>query len=482
VRAALIRVAGEGPLLIDRSLPYLAGALRSGEVRAEDLVEQAIAAHEGPGRDLGAYIAFDAEQAISQARRADELMAKDHDPGPLCGLPVSVKDLYGVEGFGTYAGTRRQLPSRWEREGFLVRQLRSQGAVIIGKTHTVELAFGGVGTNPHHGTPTNPWDAETHRVPGGSSAGAGVSIQEGSAVIALGTDTGGSIRIPASATGTVGQKLSAGRWPTSGVVPLSSTLDTVGGLTRTVRDAAWFFHAIETGNTESTTRRIEDAEALCLADLRIRVPDSSLWRDCQTDIARVLELALRELESQGATLVHGSGALMDSAIDQYMDGGIAAAECSEFLQADLNGWMEIIDQTVAMRLEVAADMAADRYIRTLRHRRVAIEEFEVQTTDVDLVALPSLTLTPPTMSQVEDPDDYQRINRQMLSSTCPVNWLGACALSIPVGLDRSGMPVGLQLVGLDGEDEKLLAWGLAVEKALGTSPSRIGPPPRIIVS
>ena len=161
---------------------------------------------------------------------------------PLCGIPVSVKDLYAVDGMPTYAGSARTLPGDpWSRDGELIARLRRAGAVFVGKTHTVEFAYGGVGINPHWGTPRNPWDADTARIPGGSSCGAGVSLWEGSAMLALGSDTGGSIRIPSAFTGVVGHKPTKGRLPTTGVTQLSSTFDTTGTLARTVTDSAWFF-------------------------------------------------------------------------------------------------------------------------------------------------------------------------------------------------------------------------------------------------
>ncbi|MCY4573306.1 MAG: amidase, partial [Gemmatimonadetes bacterium] len=225
------------------SIADIATAVRSGESTAGSLAEDAIRHHEAS--DLGAYIVFDAEGARRQADAVDAAVARGEDPGPLAGVTVSVKDLYGVEGLPIRAGTRRELPERWRREGFLVGALRKLGAVIVGKTHTVELAFGGVGLNPNTGTPVNPWDAGEHRVPGGSSAGAGVSLWEGSARIAVGSDTGGSVRIPASATGVVGHRHTTGRWPTTGVVPLSTTLDTVGLLTHTAEDSRYAFRAID---------------------------------------------------------------------------------------------------------------------------------------------------------------------------------------------------------------------------------------------
>ena len=172
-----------------RSIRQTAARVRRGEESALEVVEDAIRSHETS--HLGAYIVFDPDGARAQAAAVDSVVARGEDPGPLAGIAVSVKDLYGVEGLPIQAGTRRELPVRWQHEGFLVRAIRRLGGVIVGKTHTVELAFGGVGLNPNTGTPVNPWDADGHRVPGGSSAGAGVSLWEGSAMLALGISSSG---------------------------------------------------------------------------------------------------------------------------------------------------------------------------------------------------------------------------------------------------------------------------------------------------
>ncbi|MXV95521.1 MAG: amidase, partial [Gemmatimonadetes bacterium] len=253
----------------------VAAEVRSGATTARSLAEDAIRSYEAS--DLGAYIAFDAEGARRRADAVDAAVARGEDPGPLAGVTVSVKDLYGVEGLPIRAGTRRELPDRWQREGFLVRSLRRLGAVVVGKTHTVELAFGGIGLNPNTGTPINPWDPAEHRAPGGSSSGAGVSLWEGSAMLALGSDTGGSVRIPASATGVVGMRHTTGRWPTDGVVPLSTTFDTVGFLTHTVEDTRHVFQAIDplapgVGSPDTAPDPDPDPDRAALAGHRIGLP------------------------------------------------------------------------------------------------------------------------------------------------------------------------------------------------------------------
>ena len=202
------------------------------------LAEAAIERHEKYGGVLNAYRTFAAETALARASLADEAFAAGRDLGPLQGVPISVKELFGVEGMPVYAGTPRRLPPKWERAGPLVARIQAQLGVIMGKSHTVEFALGGLGTNRHYGSPYNPWDPNNQRISGGSSSGAGVSLLEGSALVAIGSDTTGSIRMPASMTGTVGLMISHGRWSTEGVVPVSPILDAPGLITRTaaIRD------------------------------------------------------------------------------------------------------------------------------------------------------------------------------------------------------------------------------------------------------
>ena len=383
------------------SIRSVAGRVRRGERSARDLVEDAIRRHEAS--ELDAYIVFDAEGALAQTRRTDSAVARGQDPGPLAGITVSVKDLYGVEGLPIRAGTRRELPARWQREGFLVRAVRQLGAVIVGKTHTVELAFGGVGFNPNTGTPVNPWDPSRHRAPGGSSAGAGVSLWEGSAMLALGSDTGGSVRIPASATGVVGHRHTTGRWPTTGVVPLSTTLDTVGLLTHTVEDSRYAFGVIdrmagaadEPANKSSTadgTTYSKGATADRITGLRIGVPRSNLWSGATPGVAEVVRSALSELEAAGAHILEVEAPELDEAGDRYLAGELVPPERFESLERDLPGWLAILDPTVGKRLESARDVSAADYIAVLRlrHRLSATLDARLGTQRIDLLATPTL--------------------------------------------------------------------------------------------
>lgn len=459
------------------SIRSSAARVRRGEITAREIVEDAIRRHEAT--DLGAHIVFDAPGARAQADVIDDAVSRGQDPGPLAGITVSVKDLYGVAGLPIRAGTKRELPEHWQREGFLVRTLRELGAVIMGKTHTVELAFGGVGLNPNTGTPVNPWDAAEHRVPGGSSSGAGVSLWEGSAMLALGSDTGGSVRIPASATGVVGHRHTTGRWPTTGVVPLSTTLDTVGLLTHTVQDSRYVFTEVDRLAWPST--RHSRHETPTVAGLRIAIPRSNLWSGATPDIAATVHNALCELEQAGSHLFEIDAPELDEAGERYLAGELVQPERFESLERDLPGWMTILDPTVGKRLESARDVSAVDYVAVLRlrHRLSVSLHARLDTQRIDLIATPTLPITPPPVSALSQLDVYRAVNRDMLSGTGPASMLDMCAVSLPAGLDEHGMPVGLQLIGRVGSDYSLLDRAAAVESVLGTNLERLGVPPLV---
>ena len=461
--------------ILAQPLSRLAKAVRNKLISAAELTEIAVSRHKKHGNYLNAYKSLDLERAIRSAREADELLARGAAPEPFHGIPISAKDLYGVRGFPTFAGTARQLPDVWSSDAWLVAQLRAQGAITIGKTHTVEFAFGAVGINPHWGTPRNPWDEKMHRIPGGSSCGAGVSLWEGSAFLALGSDTGGSIRIPAAMTGTVGHKLTWGRWPVDGVVPLSTTMDSVGGLTRSVADAAYFFGAIDPawGDPEAFLKHITETKP---SSLRIALPSCLIWDDCPNDISTQIHAALDELEVVGVERMNVDGSLLDEAFDHYRRSGIAGTECKAFLEQELPEWLDIVHPTIGHRLEAADPLSGPDYaVAVDEHHRlmsVADQLFEEES----LLVLPTTIITPPPVAELEDMSAYLQTNITALRPTCCVNMLGLCAVTIPVGLDDEGMPVGLQLVGPAGADEALLAAALTIERALGTARERLGTP------
>ncbi|MFP6735786.1 MAG: amidase [Rhodospirillales bacterium] len=459
---------------IERPLSAIAAGLRRGEVTATQLAEEAIDNHQNNDAALQAYKSWDAPGALAQVAAADKAFAAGADLGALQGIPFSVKDIYGVSGFPVFAGSPRRLPAAWEAEGTIVRAIRRQLAVIPGKTHSVEFAYGGLGTNPHWGTPRNPWDLEDHRAPGGSSAGAGVSLAEGSALVAFGTDTGGSVRVPASMTGNVGLKTTKGRWPTDGIVPLSSTLDTPGILTRSVADAAVAFAAIESA---LRGRRLAPVEPLDIRGLKIGLTGSHFWDRCQEDIAAVVEDAIAENSAAGARTLEIDFPEAVDAVKTLGAGAIVAAEGYASLKENLPDWIETLDPMVRVRMEDGRKAKATDYISALARIAEMAASAAARLDAVDVLAVPCVPETPPKIADVADPKIYNRANLRALSNATAINVLGLCALTLPAGLDKAGMPVGLQLISKGGEDEKLLAAALAIERVLGHQKDRLGPVP-----
>src|SRR5262245_8244301 len=230
---------------LSRPIAEIAMLLADRKLKARALVEEAIANHERFGAKLMAYSQWAPEHARACADAADAAFAVGTRAGSLQGIPTSIKDLFAVGGFATYAGSPQRLPPKFEIDGPVMAALRRQMASVMGKTHMVEFAFGGTGQNAHYGCPYNPWDVNAHRSPGGSSSGAGVSLCEASALLAFGTDTAASVRLPAAMTGNAGLKLTKDRWSSEGIVPLSFTFDTPGILARSMADAAFSFAALD---------------------------------------------------------------------------------------------------------------------------------------------------------------------------------------------------------------------------------------------
>jgi aspartyl-tRNA(Asn)/glutamyl-tRNA(Gln) amidotransferase subunit A len=465
-----------------RPLIETARDLREKRLTARELVEAAIARHERFGEKLHAYSHWAPDQARTVAQAADAAFAAGVSAGPLQGVPVSIKDLFAASGYPCFAGSSRRLPADpWERDGPLVARLRRQLGVLMGKTHMVEFAFGGTGHNSHWGAPYNPWDATAHRSVGGSSSGAGVSLLEGSAALAFGSDTAGSVRIPASMTGTVGLKVTLGRWSTDGVVPLSPTFDTPGLLARSVSDVAYGFAALDPAGMDPEAF-LTQAETRDIAGVRIGIGDPFLWRDCDPGIAEAAEEAVNSLGRAGAVTREFVLSEAEAAYALFLQGSLSAVELRNFLDTELPDWLAQFDPVIAPAVRNAENVIARDYLARLARLRALARAAAPRLDAVDVIAAPTLCLTPPLMSEVADPDGYPQINRRIVRNTVAVNYLGLCAITVPVGRDRAGMPVGLQLTAPAGVEEKLLAIALAAERLLGTAAERLGTPPLLIAA
>ncbi len=439
---------------LDQPLAAISAALAEGKITARALIEAAQARHDP---SLNAYKSWAPDLARRQAAAADAAFAAGHRLGVLQGIPVSVKDIYGLEVLPIFAGSPRELPARWRQEGAVVRRLRRQLAVMMGKSHSVEFAFGGLGVNAHWPVPWNPQDRKVHRSPGGSSSGAGVTLGEGTALVALGTDTGGSVRIPASVTGTVGVKTTKGRWPTDGIVPLSLTFDTPGTLTRSAADAAFVFESI-------------DGEAVLLLDdlggVKLAMAEPFFWEATDPGVAERVEEALRLAAAVGAVrsdlVLPGAGEVYEL----YHRGGIVSAELYSFLSRDLPDWIETLDPRVRKRMEAGSTLPAWDYLQRKERYATLGAGAAAALHEVDALICPTVPISPPPISEIADDDTYHRTNLRMLRNTCVVNFLGLCAVTIPVGRDQVGMPVGMQLIGRPGSEARLLAIAAAFERLL----------------
>lgn len=453
-----------------RSLRDIAGDLREGRLTARALIDDAAARYEATEERLHAYKTWAGDRARLQATAADTLLETGVDLGPLMGIPVSVKDLFGVQGLPVFAGTDTAFPEMWSRPGPLLRRLQGQLAIVVGKTHTVEFAFGGLGTNAHWGSPVNPWsEPDAPRAPGGSSSGAGVSLAQGTALVALGTDTAGSVRVPASLTGQVGLKTTHGRWSNEGIVPLSPSLDTPGLLCRTAEDLAFAFAALDD--------RGVPVSAMPAGSLRIGVPRNFFWEDCDHSIAEVTEAALRKLEAKGARLVPLDLPGCDEVFAVFRQGGLAAPELRAFLDRDFPERIARLDPVVRMRVEGAENVSAPEYLRRRsilgENGRKARQAFDI----CDVLLTPTLPIGAPLLSTLEDPEIYRTANMLALRNTSIANLFGWCAMSLPVGLDADAMPVGLQLIAPPMAEERLIAAALAAETILGTAAESLGQMP-----
>lgn len=459
------------------SLPMaeIAILLGEGKLKARALAEEAIANHERFGGKLMAYSQWSPEHARKCADAAGAAFAAGSRAGPLQGIPTSIKDLFAVAGFPTYAGSPERLPPKFEIEGPVVAALRRQLATVMGKTHMVEFAFGGTGENAHYGSPYNPWDATAHRSPGGSSSGAGVSLCEGSALLAFGSDTAASVRLPAAMTGNAGLKITKDRWSAEGIVPLSFTFDTPGILARSVADVAFGFAALDPhlGDSFKLLRGVPES----VAGIRIGVADSWFWEGCENGIDDVVHCAIDKLARAGAAVKEQPLPEAREAFAVFAEGGVSAIELRAFLDRELPDWLASIDPVNAPALNNAESLSAreylTRHLRLIDAAKIAAARFD----RADVIATPTVMVSPHMLAEETGPEEFWARNRKLVHNLVPVNYLSLCAATLPVGLDRLGMPVGLQLIAKGGDDELLVAIACAAERILGTPREILGVAP-----
>lgn len=441
----------KGDLFANGILPW-AEQVRSGELSLTQTVEHCLQrVHDNP--TLDAFECLDAERARATAAALDALLSSGIDLGPLMGLPMGVKDIMAVDGLPTTNGSNADTAELTGPEGGLLKRLRRAGMIPLGKTRTVEFALGATGANSSRGTPWNPVDRDVHRIPGGSSSGSAVATASGMVGLGLGSDTGGSIRIPASFTGIVGYKSSVGIWPLDGIFPLSPTLDSAGPLCRTVNDAV-LLHTLLTG--ESVTARPD------VSGLRIGIVDELFQDDLDPQVAEDFERACQLLEQHGATRVHLSFPEVHERVPLFTS--IVPAELINTLTPER--WLAIrhgVDAVTASRAEVGLTTQAHEYVGAQQRRRQLVAKARSTFEQVDLWLSPTVPFVPMPLSELSSPAGHERA---MLASrnTQPGNLLDMCGLSLPMHGDT--LPTGLQLTMPLNHDARLLAVGMAVEQLL----------------
>jgi len=442
------------------TLESLADALRRGTTSAEALLDAALARIDDPaGQGKPTFTKVHRAAARATAVAADGLRAAGVVPSPLAGLPISVKDLFDVAGEPTPAGSvaLADAPPA-SSDAPIVARLRAAGAVIVGRTNMTEFAFSGVGWNPHYGTPLNPWDRATGRIPGGSSSGAAVSVTDGMCAAAIGTDTGGSVRIPAALCGLAGFKPTARRVPREGCLPLSFSLDSIGPLAPTVACCA-LVDAVLAGEAPSVP------VAPPAAGLRLLAPLNFVLDDIDATVGQAFERALTRLGAAGVRIATGRLAPLDELFEINAKGGLAAAEAFHWHRTLLAAKAAVYDPRVRVRVERGGTMGAADYLEVLRRRVDFHARMGALMAPYDALVMPTTPIVAATMAEIADDAGFGRVNVQVLRNPTVANFLDGCALTVPCHAP-GGAPVGLMLVGPPLADRRLLALGRAIEGVL----------------
>ncbi|KPQ00018.1 amidase [Marinobacter sp. HL-58] len=438
------------------TLGYLLDEIASGRLQAAELLETCIAnidARDNPKAQV--YTKRFDHTARAEARASDQLRAAGVPGGQLAGLPIALKALFDVAGEVTHAGSRGwQAPAL--SDALIVSRLRHEGAVITGHTNMTEFAYSGVGLNPHYGTPDNP--LAPGRIAGGSSSGAAVAVAQDMAAAAIGTDTGGSVRIPAAFCGLVGFKPSQSRIPRDGTFPLSDSLDSIGPIARSV-DCCARLDAVLTGH------RYHPLKPASLRGRRFVVPTNLMLDGMDDSVARAFSRSLARLRDQGAIIVEAPCPVLTALPELMEGGGLTAAESYFVHRQSLAEHGDQYDPRVRSRIERGAAISAADYLELCRRRRHRKQQAEEWLQDYDGLLAPTVPVVPPLLEELAVDDEYTRLNLLILRNPTVANLLDLCAISLPNHMNGE-LPSGLMLIGRNGTDEILLRQAQAIESVL----------------
>ena len=426
---------------------------------ARDRLEQALTRIADPsGEGKRACLTIYADAARAAADAADSRTKAGKPIGPLDGAIVSIKDLYDVAGEVTRAGSRVLAGEGLvaAADAPVVKRLREAGAVIVAKTNMSEFAFSGVGANPHFGTPGNPFDRA--RVPGGSTSGGAVAVADSMCEIAVGTDTGGSTRIPAALCGLVGWKPSKQRVPTVGAFPLSFTLDSIGPMAKSVSECA-LADAVMAGEAAPTLAPVS------LSGLRLGIWQGMPFDGVDATVSAAWSAAVARLGQVGVRFSDEKISLVDDMMQVNAKGGFAPAEAYAIHRERLKRAGAGVDPFIRVRIERGGTVPSYDYIDMAQMRRRLVQAMDARMEQLDALVLPTTPIVAPTIAEVAESEEFGRKNAMLLRNTNPVNFFDLCAISLPLPR-QNGLSTGLMLVGRNGQDRRLFDIAAAVEKAL----------------
>lgn len=446
----------------------LGACYRTGDVSPVEVVDALLNRIDQCGDETEAFITLTAERARAEARAAETMLRAGADLGPLHGIPIALKDLFDTAGIRTTSGAKARDRFVPDTSATVAMRLSRAGAILIGKTNMVELAFGPYGLNPHYGTPPNPWGKD--RVPGGSSSGSGVAVAAGLVPVALGTDTGGSIRIPASFCGVVGFKPTLERISRAGATPLSWSLDSIGPLTRCIEDAALVFEAIAGADPADpvtlTQPPVDVMRGLKRGarGLRIGFVRDPFCDGANAEVIAAVENAADVLRDLGGDVIDLPVPEAQAALDEEREGRgsaiVMSVEGYACHRALIEQHGEMMDPRIRARLELGASFSAPDYAMALQRREQLQLSVRETLRDVDAAICPTMPTVAPRISEVDVAP--ARLTTRL------VNFLGLCAISVPCGWSGDNLPIGLQIIGKPYGEARILRVAHAYQQAAGT--------------
>jgi aspartyl-tRNA(Asn)/glutamyl-tRNA(Gln) amidotransferase subunit A len=459
-------------LLAFSTIEELSALLAKRKISPVELTEQFLRRIDRYNPQLNAYLTITSERARAAARKAEKAFQRRSSARhpPLLGIPIAIKDNIWTCGIRTTAGSRILRDFVPAEDATVVRKLMRAGAIQLGKTNLHEFAYGVTNANPHYGPVHNPWALD--RISGGSSGGSAAAIAAGLCVASVGTDTGGSLRIPAAMCGIVGLKPTFGRVSKFGTVPLAPIFDHVGPLARSVTDAAILLGLLaghDPLDTSSSTRRVEDYRAALrkpLGKFRLGRPHEHFWDHLDVDVRRSIETAIQDLEKQGATVHEISlphlGASIEAATNISLAQSRRCHEAAGYYPANAGEYSE----EVRKRLEAGENVLAVQYLAALEVQSRMTAEFEAAFQDVDAIVAPTVPIpAPPIGAETVDADGRQlNVRAALVGMNRPANFTGHPAISVPCGFTRDKLPVGLQLIGRRFDESTLLRIAFGYER------------------